>query len=140
MSKCTECGGEVFVKALLSGEEGALIYKYYPENDTVEHYARYDLSCRECAGCSQKDLPVLIAREGGGDPKTLADTLAGEGIAFGRCPECGGRLIKDMAGMGSAGNLLKKFAAQGFPYSFALFDLCADCGRIYDVREKLMGV
>ena len=139
MSKCTECGGEVFVKALLSGEEGALIYKYYPENDTVEHYARYDLSCRECAGCSQKDRPVLIAREGG-DPKTLADTLAGEGIAFGRCPECGGRLIKDMAGMGSAGNLLKKFAAQGFPYSFALFDLCADCGRIYDVREKLMGV
>ncbi len=140
MSKCTECGGEVFVKALLSGEEGALIYKYYPENDTVEHYARYDLSCRECAGCSQKDRPVLIARESGGDPKTLADTLAGEGIAFGRCPECGGRLIKDMAGMGSAGNLLKKFAAQGFPYSFALFDLCADCGRIYDVREKLMGV
>ena len=140
MSKWTECGGEVFVKALLSGEEGALIYKYYPENDTVEHYARYDLSCRECAGCSQKDQPVLIARESGGDPKTLADTLAGEGIAFGRCPECGGRLIKDMAGMGSAGNLLKKFAAQGFPYSFALFDLCADCGRIYDVREKLMGV
>ncbi len=136
---CPKCGGEA-VMMKLSADDGALIYKYYPDNDTVEHYARYDIVCSGCTACGSRDVPLLKARADGGDPAKLADTLAEEGIAFGKCPECGGRLIADMAGMGSGGNLLKQFGQKGVSYSFALFDLCADCGRIYDVREKLMGV
>ena len=93
--------------------------------------------CEECGGLSS---PKLSDRAEGGSLAALAEILDGEGYAYDVCPECGGRLIRDMAGMGSAGNLLKKFAEKEFPYSFALFDLCADCGRISDVHEKLMGV
>ncbi|MCR5541911.1 MAG: hypothetical protein K6F71_13975 [Ruminococcus sp.] len=139
MSNCAECGGAC-KKAVLGGEDGVLIYKYYAENDTVEHYARYDLCCDECTECGEYSAAKLCDRAEGGSLSALAEILDGEGYVYEVCPECGGRLIRDMAGMGSAGNLLKKFAEKEFPYSFALFDLCADCGRISDVHEKLMGV
>jgi hypothetical protein len=139
MSKCVKCGGAC-KRTVFGGEDGVLIYKYYAGNDTVEHYARYDLCCEECAECGGYSGAELCDRAEGGSLAALAEILDGEGYVYEVCPECGGRLIKDMAGMGSAGNLLKKVADKSFPYSFALFDLCADCGRISDVHEKLMGV
>jgi hypothetical protein len=139
MSNCVKCGGACKGK-ILGGEDGVLIYKYYAENDTVEHYARYDLCCEECETCGELSSPKLSDRAEGGSLSALAEILDSEGYVYEVCPECGGRLIREMTGMGSAGNLLKKFAEKEFPYSFALFDLCADCGRISDVHEKLMGV
>lgn len=139
MSNCIKCG-TACKKTTLGGEDGVLIYKYYAENDTVEHYARYELCCEECPDCGELSAPELCAKAEGGSLTLLVTILDGEGYKYEVCPECGGRLIRDMAGMGSAGNLLKKFAEKEFPYSFALFDLCADCGRISDVHEKLMGV
>ncbi|SFC65101.1 hypothetical protein [Ruminococcus albus] len=139
MSNCIKCG-TACKKTTLGGEDGVLIYKYYAENDTVEHYARYELCCEECPDCGELSAPELCAKAEGGSLTSLVTILDGEGYKYEVCPVCGGRLIKDMAGMGSAGNLLKKFAEKEFPYSFALFDLCADCGRISDVHEKLMGV
>ena len=139
MSNCIKCG-TACKKTVLGGEDGVLIYKYYAENDTVEHYARYELCCEECPDCGELSAPELCAKAEGGSLTSLVTILDGEGYKYEVCPECGGRLIRDMAGMGSAGNLLKKFAEKEFPYSFALFDLCADCGRISDVHEKLMGV
>ncbi|SEK85451.1 hypothetical protein [Ruminococcus albus] len=139
MSNCIKCG-TTCKKTVLGGEDGVLIYKYYAENDTVEHYARYELCCEECPDCGELSAPELCAKAEGGNLTSLVTILDGEGYKYEVCPECGGRLIRDMAGMGSAGNLLKKFAEKEFPYSFALFDLCADCGRISDVHEKLMGV
>ncbi|MBO4866084.1 MAG: hypothetical protein J5582_05875 [Ruminococcus sp.] len=139
MSNCIKCG-TACKKTTLGGEDGVLIYKYYAENDTVEHYARYELCCEECPDCGELSAPELCAKAEGGSLTSLVTILDSEGYKYEVCPECGGRLIRDMAGMGSAGNLLKKFAEKEFPYSFALFDLCADCGRISDVHEKLMGV
>lgn len=139
MDSCVKCGGDCRI-VQVCGEDGVLIYKYYAESDTVEHYAKYMLCADECADCGNVSLPLLCDKEGGGTLAGLTEILDNEGHGYGVCPSCGGRLIKDMAAMGSAGNLLKRFAEKEFPYSFVLFELCADCGRIYDVREKLMGV
>ena len=138
MTECPVCGQDT-VSRTLSGEEGNLLYKYYSESDTVEHYDRYRLVCGECVSCGKRCMPRAEGLDEG-TLKRLTDALDGEGYVYDKCPECGGRLIKEMAGMGSSGNLLKMFAEEDFTYSFALFDMCADCGRISDIREKLMGV
>lgn len=139
MSKSMERGSGTR-RVQVGGDDGVLIYKYYPESDTVEHYAKYMLFCEESIDSEERSKPVLCDKDNGGTLTELVRILDSEGYGYAVCPECGGRLIKDMAAMGSAGNLLKKFADKEFPYSFALFELCADCGRIYDVHEKLMGV
>lgn len=138
MSKCGACSGDMRT-AVLSPDEGSLFYKYYAESDTVEHYDRYRLCCDECVSCGERCAP----RAEGLDEDTvqrLTDALDSEGYEYMRCPVCGGKLIKDMAAMGGSGNLLRKFAKTEFTYSFALFDMCAECGSITDIREKLMGV
>ena len=58
MSNCVKCGGDCKGK-ILGGEDGVLIYKYYAENDTVEHYARYDLCCEECSECGGLSSPKV---------------------------------------------------------------------------------
>lgn len=130
------CGGELAPKTI-SPEEGGLLYKYYRDGDTVEHYDRYRLSCLECESCGEKS--GLTAGGIQGDTvSTLLEKL--DGIAYGACTECGGRAIPEMAAMGATGRLIGGFSEEEFTYSFALFDMCADCGRIFNVREKLMGV
>lgn len=132
------CGGEL-VRRVISPEAGGLLYKYYRDSDTVEHYDRYELSCLECGECGQRQS--LTARGLQEDTVgNLTEKLDSEGAQYGVCPLCGGRLIAEMAGMGGTGKLLGGFSEESFTYSFALFDMCADCGRIFNVHEKLMGV
>ncbi|MBQ8966144.1 hypothetical protein [Ruminococcus sp.] len=137
MSKCIKCGGETAFKTL-SPDEGSLLYKYYYDGDVVEHYSRYLLGCEECQACGGRG--ALYAREvEEGTVAGLLERLEFEEVDIGVCPDCGGRLITDMAGMGATGNLLSRFAKERFTYSFALFDMCADCGKISNIHEKLMG-
>ncbi len=140
MAEC-ECGGGL-ERLRLSPDEGFVLYKYYRDDDVIEHYRRYELFCERCKECGREqpfiEMKIPNGLHGDKANEKLTDVLDGEGYCYEKCPACGGRLITDMAALGTAGKCLQRFSQESFLYSTVTFDSCADCGMVSNIREKPM--
>ena len=136
---CPVCSGKT-AYTRLSPHEGFVLYKYYRDSDVIEHYRRYELGClrcEDCQGLSEPRIKMLVPNGLHGElsSQTLSEVLDSEGYSYQKC-SCGGRLITDMAALGTAGKALQRFSDKSFMYSTVTFDACADCGRVSNVQEK----